>query len=440
MKNNFIILMCVAAFLYAVSFSLIFKAEPVLDSKQFDGLGMRLAEGHGFVDELMKPTMIREPAYPYFLALIYAIFGHSYAAVYITQALLFAGIALLTFAFAKGIFGNEVAMASAAAVAIFPTLADYSIYILSEIFFTFFLMGLVLVLSKSLRHGSNAGISAGGVLASLLALTKGIMIFLPFFMVAAFFIYGLGKRDFLKVFITRSVVFLLAFVICVSPWIMRNNNLFGTPLMTIRGGKALYNRALKLEYDWPRWRKILAYSISEFYGSKAYPDAAVKPNEFLLIEDRIAEKKMAKLVKDGLSYAEADKAMATEAIGCIKKRPFRYLAQSMLESIKLFGFFHLPSLNEKNVIDLFSGIKDGNVLLSLIRGVMRLSSYVIFILSILGLWISRRYWREWLVALTVILYIWVVYSLTFSWGRYTVPLIPLFMVFAAAFFKRKMTR
>ena len=425
----------VIAFCVAVSFSSVFTAPVLKDSKQFDELGWNLARGKGFVDGNMQPTMIREPVYPYFLSLIYRLSGHSHKAVTIVQALLFSGVAVLTFFLAKDVFGSNIAKISSLAVAVFPTLADYTVYILSEVFFTFCLLALILVLTKSLKYASYAGIFASGIILAILALTKAVMLLFIVFAIGGFFIYNLGKKKFLKKFLLMSLIFTFAFALLVCPWIARNKRFFGVHSITTRAGKALYNRSVKLDYGWAEWKKILTFSVSEFLGKKVYPDE-VSPEKVLLLEDHMAEAKMSRLIDRGLTPQQADSVLIEESIDKIKKRPLRYLGQSALESVKLLGFTHIRSLNEEDALKWFSKFKNGKITLSVTRGIFRMLAYLIMFFCVGGILISLKSWRRWMVMFLAMLYIGAVYSLTFSWARYTVPLLPCYLIFAAVFAER----
>ncbi len=425
-----IYLLCVfiVSFLCAIGYSLAFKAPLLTDAKQFDILGWNLAQGKGYVDEEQKLTMFREPAYPYFLSIVYMTFGHRYEAVFVAQAVLFAGIALMSFFLAKYIFGIGAARLASIVVALFPTLGNYTIYLLSEVFFAFCLMLFLLILSRSLASESYIGIFASGIILAVLALTKAIMLFFVFFIIFGFFTLDFGKKQFFKKFFLKSLLLLFSFTICVAPWMARNKEAFGTYSISLRVGKALYNRAVKLDYGWDRWRKIEVFSLSEYLGNRMYPGMAKDPSRFLLIEDHIAQNKLNQLMASGLSPLEADKVLAKESLEKIKSRPFAYLGQSALESIKLLGFTHIPSLNERK----------GGLILSFVRGVFRISAYPIFIFCLAGISISLNEWRKWLVVSLAIIYITVSYGLTFSWARYTVPLIPCYVIFAAIFIKRRL--
>ena len=106
-----VILTLVIAFLLRFSFVFIYPQFPVVsDAKDYDSLGWNLARGNGFMDEAGKAEIHRSPGYPFFLAVIYKIFGHSYKHVRSWQVLFSILTLLLIFLITKDIFGKNTAL------------------------------------------------------------------------------------------------------------------------------------------------------------------------------------------------------------------------------------------------------------------------------------------------------------------------------------------
>ena len=81
-----VVLFCLALFLRFIAIHY-FAAPPSKDALQYHKIAMHLLSGHGF-EVVGIPTGYRSPAYPVFLALIYAVFGQDYQISYIVQAFL----------------------------------------------------------------------------------------------------------------------------------------------------------------------------------------------------------------------------------------------------------------------------------------------------------------------------------------------------------------
>ncbi len=71
-------------------------AEPVMDAAGYDEIGWNIASGNGYKVN-GEVTVRRAPGYPVFLAGAYKMFGHSYTAVRIIQALLYSISVLFLF-------------------------------------------------------------------------------------------------------------------------------------------------------------------------------------------------------------------------------------------------------------------------------------------------------------------------------------------------------
>jgi hypothetical protein len=98
-----LLLACALTLAYAFGF----RIEPVVDAHWYDTIGWNLAQGKGFRLDPNVPLAedwaiaVVGPAYSYFLAGIYAVFGHHIETVWILQSLLHALNALLVFLLAR---------------------------------------------------------------------------------------------------------------------------------------------------------------------------------------------------------------------------------------------------------------------------------------------------------------------------------------------------
>ena len=154
MNKVFVLKIITISFLFGIFFILISDHPLINDATIYDILGLNLARGNGFsltpIAFSFTPTSYRAPAYPFFLAGIYKVFGHSYTLVYLLQTLLFSLTCLFVYFSARNIFDEKIARYSALFTALCPTLANYSTYILTETLFTFLLCFEAWILTKIL--------------------------------------------------------------------------------------------------------------------------------------------------------------------------------------------------------------------------------------------------------------------------------------------------
>src|SRR3990167_2403997 len=94
-------LLIVGVFVVTLAYSLYHQIKPMVDARAYDTIAVNLTEGFGFredrnTDYKFDYSIARAgPAYEFFLAGIYQLFGHQYAAVWAIQALLHALSAVL---------------------------------------------------------------------------------------------------------------------------------------------------------------------------------------------------------------------------------------------------------------------------------------------------------------------------------------------------------
>ena len=140
----YIIAVFVIAFSSGMLFSLLFDTATITpDAIQYDRIGENIADGNGFsLDEKppYKPTMKREPLYPYFLSIVYKLFGHNRHFVLLGQSVIHGISSVLTLVLGTMLFGRRVGFLGGLFTAVNATLSNFCAYILTETLFVFFLM------------------------------------------------------------------------------------------------------------------------------------------------------------------------------------------------------------------------------------------------------------------------------------------------------------
>jgi len=124
------------------------------------------------------------PGYPYFLALVYRIFGYGHWAPLLGQALLGAGSAVLLFWIGRQLVSDRVGLLAGLSFGLYPPLVYYSGVLLTETLYVFLVLAWVWLL---LRIGCRMGVAfCAGVLLGLASITRapmllGILLALPAF-------------------------------------------------------------------------------------------------------------------------------------------------------------------------------------------------------------------------------------------------------------------
>jgi len=437
-NKRFLWIVFLISFFLGSFFAFCFRHPLGPDATEYDTIGWNLAQGNGFSSQNLAPfvpTMHREPAYPYFLGAMYKIFGHNYKVVYFFQIFIFGLTCILVYFLARDIFGEKAAKYSAVFTALCPTLANYPSYLLTETVFTFLLFLSVLVLTKTVKAQRSILYFVSGVVLGITVLCKaGMMLF--FFVV--FFGVFLLKKNWKHVYkknISHLAIFSLAFLTVISLWVYRNYHLFGSAQISLRGSAALWEVAYKLDDSFEDMKKAVVFNFSEHLGDLLFSGATDSPRDFILMRSEKSHARESQLRQQNFNPVEIDSIMRKEAIEKIRnhRHPFlKLLAHVPLELIKMTAFLYIPTLNEPHIINTFYNLNNGKILLSGIRAIFRLSAYPILCLAFIGIFRKRKQWQQLFFLLSIIIYINFIHSFLFALGRYAVPLIPFYLIFASA--------
>jgi len=201
-------------------------------SAAYDEIAQNLAEGRGFVWDDGSPAN-ETPGYPYFLAVMYSIVGHNYIVVKIIQLLLVGLISVFVYFICKRLnLKFAFAISAGLITAIWPYFLLYSSLVLPEILLALFLiisMYLLLLFQKTPTYLKSASL---GIVFGLSALTRPMVLLLPFLITA-------GILIFIKKFrkpkpLLKLMVLLVLFIVTLAPWTIRNYREFNelTPVQS----------------------------------------------------------------------------------------------------------------------------------------------------------------------------------------------------------------
>jgi tetratricopeptide (TPR) repeat protein len=161
------------------------------DAATYDKWAGRIAQG----DWLGQGVFYQAPLYPYFLGLLYCLFGKDLLAVRLVQIILGAGSCVLLAHAARSFF-NKVATGLLAGflLALYPTAIFFDCSIQKSVLDLFFVCALLAVLGRLLERPQNRWWLITGVVLGLLALTReNALVFLPI-VLAWLFIAWRGQR------------------------------------------------------------------------------------------------------------------------------------------------------------------------------------------------------------------------------------------------------
>lgn len=195
---------------------------PEKDSVHYDAIGLNLALGQGFSLDGEKPTALRGPVYPLFLAGIYALAGHNYQAVWAVQVILHLVNCWLIFLLAKTAYREQVGLAAALLYALYPAFAFYPGLIMTETVTLSLLLAAMLLLAQAVRRDSLALSTISGLFLGLATLCKPTTLLFPLFLGLIWLIQKRGHA-----LVRYGLLLTLSMILVIAPWTIRNYLAFG---------------------------------------------------------------------------------------------------------------------------------------------------------------------------------------------------------------------
>ena len=231
-----LILACSVRLVYILHF----PAEALLadvDARGYQQIAVNLLQGHGFSMSSEPPYLadtIRTPAYPLFMAALYAVFGPHPRAVVIAQGLLDAALCLVLWSLTCRLTrSKKAALAASLLYALNPTAWHYTNALLTETLLALVIACLAWALvPQPDAPAGEPGITRSvllGLLCGLAMLIKPNLLLLPVIVVSCLMLYSEGPS---RTRIKRSAVVLLPAFLVISPWLVRNGIVAGRPILS----------------------------------------------------------------------------------------------------------------------------------------------------------------------------------------------------------------
>jgi 4-amino-4-deoxy-L-arabinose transferase-like glycosyltransferase len=210
-----------------------FFAQLVMDSEEYDRWAREIAEGNWLGSEVF----FQAPLYPYFLAVVYSLFGHSLDSVYLIQIVISLFGIYALYRAGKKLGGDKVGLAAAALSACYGVYLFYDIQLLKESLAVTLVCFLLWILVEA-RESKGLGlwIWAGVICGFLSLLRENMLLIVPFLILLA-----IRPREKFSAFFLRGLVLLLGTMIVLVPVAFRNWKVGGNFLpTTFQGGVNFY--------------------------------------------------------------------------------------------------------------------------------------------------------------------------------------------------------
>ena len=215
-----LIFLLLAAFCIRLAWVLAFQTPPGPDAASYDALGWRLATGQGYVENDGSPTAYWPVGYPAWLAAIYLVWGHSWLAAGVMNAVLGTVVVLLTYWLARQILSTRQAVLAAAIIAFLPSyVVAYTSNLRNETFYAVFVLLTLIATIHAVRKPTwRTAIMLGVVIGLGVYVRPTLLLFPCVFGVLLLVNSGLTLKK--AIFLTTLTVCVI--IVTISPWTVRN--------------------------------------------------------------------------------------------------------------------------------------------------------------------------------------------------------------------------
>ena len=365
------------------------------DEKEYDQLAYNLATKASYTYDT-SPTAYRPIGYPAFLAIIYYSLGHHAMLVKLLQALADITVSFLLYLLLAG-QPERTRILGAILWVFFAPAVFYTNLLLSETVFTFLFVLITWILSRK-YDGSTWQAVVLGVLFGILILIKPTAIILVLML-------PILMRQF-EIPLRKLYPMTIAFVLVLSPWLVRNSLVFGEFALSSNGGINLMignNAAATGAYKYPPTQSSSGGSKREF---------------------------------------EADHEALRTAVGYIADNPIASAINAAKKIGRLFesegGLLVMTFHNAPEDGSTHYGAKYASLPLPWIL-LTNFCYFLIVLAAVFGLLAAER-GRLWWTVISALVSWLVVHAAFFGGGRFHFPFMPLLAVYAAQFLREPRKR
>jgi 4-amino-4-deoxy-L-arabinose transferase-like glycosyltransferase len=379
----------------------------------FDTLAWNLASLGWFTVDGATPSAHVGPLYPAILAAFYSLVGHRPEWVPYLHVAFDIAASFCIYRVGAKLFHPWIGAFAAAAMFLYPAYWTYDPRIRSESLLTFLLSAWLWAMVVCRSSTKMASFMGAGLLAGLTILCKPVTILLA---VALMGLACFGS-DSTRMKTARAAVYLLACLLVVLPWTMRNYRAFGLVIPVSAGvGAGLWMGSDPLSRgSWP---------MPQTMETQIWESAGITP----------------------LPYAHAmydvstDRLLRVKGLARITVHPVRYL---WLTLTRVFDFwignaYYLVSSDQGFVQGLTGDAADRGWLVagySVAKRLLLIPGLVV--LALWSAWSHRSRWRELLPLYIFPIGLMLGYvPFTVEAGRYALPVLPWLMVLSVAVLDR----
>lgn len=368
------------------------------DSKIYHEWGEEIAKG----DLIGQEAFFMAPFYPYFLAAIYLIFGHSIHLVRLIQVVISTFNIVLVYLIGRKIFSRRVGYIAALITSIYSVFIFYSGAILAETLQTFFASLLILSLTTAKKEKFENKWFVSGILLGVLAIFRANILLFFFGAVIWLLIQRKLNTVLREKFVKTIIYFTLGTAIPISMIVVRNFIVtHDLVILTSNGG------------------------INFYLGNNPNsPGVFVNPTEFDYYSDLSGQKYAEKILGRDLKPSEASNYWFERGLEFIINNPFDAAALTIKKLTMFIGENENP---QSSIMDVDFARENYSKILRL----PLINFLIVSIFGIAGIVLSLREKQKYSLHYLFIICYALGTIIFFVNGRFRIALVPLIIVFAA---------
>src|SRR5258708_24826290 len=164
------------------------------------------------------PEVIRTPAYPFFVAIIYRLFGVGQVPVALAQTALFAALCVLVFRIAQRLLSERTAWHAALLTALFPAIPYFGALVMTEVWTTLWFTLTMWLAVRALDDRRARTFVLLGMATGITALSRPAFVLFPFALAAVGIVVLPLARGPERPSLINWSTMLAAFAVSMAPW------------------------------------------------------------------------------------------------------------------------------------------------------------------------------------------------------------------------------
>ncbi len=387
------------AYLYEVSHTAFFNY-PVGDSVTYDRWALEIQK-----DWVGKEVFYQAPLYPYFLAVVYSVFGHSLWAVRLVQAVLGSAACVLLALAARPFFSRAVSATAGLLLAVYSPAIFFDGLVHKASLDVFFMTALLFFLGKVEQRKKERwpALGAGIVLGALTLTRENALLLIPVLAAWMGCRFWTGRLD--RALVFRGGQFFVGLALVLGPVTARNFAVGGEVFVTT------------------------SQSGANFYiGNNALADGTYDPLRWGRADYPLEREDAFQIAQEALGHPptprEVSRYWTSRAWAWIAEHPGDWLKLLARKWLLVWNAREIPDSDEPVVYE------DASVVLASFRRVFFFGTLCpLAAAGVVATWPNRR---RLAVLYLVVLGIAVSTALFLVCARYRYPMVPVLAVFAAA--------